>query len=92
MIQGPRHSKAGRQTLLALGFAATQAANACPLCDTGTGQQVRDGIFNPVFWSTLCAVASPFAALLLILALLHFNWRIPGRSDVASPQTSPPQP
>ncbi len=49
-------------------------AAACPLCDTESGQQVRAGIFNEEFWTTLLVVASPFPVLLLGIAAYHFGW------------------
>ncbi len=49
-------------------------AAACPICNTETGRQVRLGIFNDSFWSTLLAVVSPFPVLLLAIAAYRFGW------------------
>jgi hypothetical protein len=49
-------------------------AGACPICNTETGQQVRAGIFDDNFWSTLLIVISPFPVLLLAIAAYHFDW------------------
>ena len=45
-----------------------------PFVAPETGQQVRAGIFNDEFWSTLLVVASPFPVLLLAIAAYHFGW------------------
>ena len=50
------------------------SAAACPVCDTGTGQQVRAGILDADFGWTLLAVVLPFPVLLAIVAVLHFGW------------------
>lgn len=47
---------------------------ACPLCDTGNGEQVRAGILNEDFGRTLLAVALPFPILLGLVAAIHFGW------------------
>lgn len=49
-------------------------AGACPICDTGTGRQVRAGIFDDNFGRTLLAVALPFPILLAVVAAIHFGW------------------
>lgn len=55
-----------------LSMAAPGAIQACTVCASETGQQVRDGIFNESFLPTFAAVAAPFPVLLLGLALYHF--------------------
>lgn len=45
---------------------------ACPVCNTDTGRQVRAGIFDDHFLTTLLAVIAPFPILLLLVAGLHF--------------------
>jgi len=54
---------------------------ACPVCDTGTGEQVRAGILNEDFGRTLVAVALPFPILLGLVAAIHFGW--PTRAPTA---------
>lgn len=69
---------------------------ACPLCDTQTGRQVREGIFGDDFWSTLLVVTSPFPVLLLTLAAYQYDWLRLGKNKAnASPSESsqaPPKP
>jgi hypothetical protein len=62
--------------LLALALTAAPAA-ACPVCDTGTGRQVRHGIVDDQFGFNLLATLLPFPFLIGIAALIHFGW--PGR-------------
>ena len=52
---------------------AVPAAWACPVCDSGTGQQVRSGIFDENFGDTLLAVLLPFPILLAIVLVIHFG-------------------
>lgn len=52
-------------------------ARACPLCDTGTGEQVRAGILGVEFGRSLVGVVAPFA-LILIFAIGLYMER-PGR-------------
>ena len=63
--------------------------HACPICDTGTGQQVRAGIFDENFWGTLIAVIAPFPVLILVIAAYHFGF--PGRWNRSGPanETNP---
>jgi hypothetical protein len=42
-------------------------AYACPVCNSGTGQQVREGIFSSDFGLNLAAAAAPFAICALIV-------------------------
>ena len=54
-----------------LGTAAIAAA--CPVCNTETGQQVREGIFGEGFVQNVFAVAAPIPILLgMALALSHW--------------------
>jgi hypothetical protein len=46
---------------------------ACPLCDTDTGAQVREGILSASFIGNLVATLAPFIVLLLIIFGLHFG-------------------
>jgi hypothetical protein len=47
------------------------AANACTVCESGTGVAVRQGI-SEEFWSNLGMVMAPFIGTFLILAVAHF--------------------
>jgi hypothetical protein len=47
-----------------------QAAFACPVCNSGTGQQVREGIFASDFGFNVAAAAAPFAICALIVRLI----------------------
>lgn len=68
------HTAFPRCLVAAILLLVPAAAPACPLCDSATGQQVRAGIFDNDFWSTLLVVISPFPVLLLALAAYHFGW------------------
>jgi uncharacterized BrkB/YihY/UPF0761 family membrane protein len=48
-------------------------ASACPMCNTETGQQVRAGIFDENFWTTLAVIVAPFPVLLLAIAIYHYG-------------------
>jgi hypothetical protein len=75
--------------VLLIAFLVAQAglvmpAAACPVCDTGTGQQVRAGILDDSFGRTLLAVVLPFPLLLAVVAGIHFGWPPLGRKRVTS--------
>ena len=53
--------------------AVASAALACPVCDTGTGEQVRAGLFDEGFGRTLIAVILPFPILLAVVATIYFG-------------------
>lgn len=63
--------------LTSLTFATT--ALACPVCDSDTGQEVRDGIFNEDFLTDAAAVLLPVPVLIGIVMAIHyglpFAWR-----------------
>ena len=59
---------------LALALAFVHPLGACPVCDTGTGRQVRAGVFDAEFGRTLVAVLLPFPILLAVVAVIHFGW------------------
>lgn len=46
--------------VLAVVLLLSSIAVACPVCDTSTGQQVRDGIVDADFWPNLLAISLPF--------------------------------
>jgi hypothetical protein len=52
-------------------FAQASSALACPVCETDTGQQVREGIFNSDFGGTLAAMVLPFLVLASVVAVIH---------------------
>ena len=49
----------------------TTASNlvACPVCNTETGKQVREGIFGPNFYKNVLVIAAPFPLVLGLIAL-----------------------
>lgn len=60
-------------------LAIALCANACPYCETETGKQVQQGIFNDQFWSNVTMTLLPLFILLAIVALIYFDlpwlWR-----------------
>lgn len=75
--------------LLTALFCSAQAS-ACPLCSTSTGAQVRAGIFNEEFISTMLVVLAPIPVFIGIVLLIHFGlpWRRESRRT-ATTTTSP---
>lgn len=69
-----RSRRTVRSLVIACAALFPLVAVACPLCNTETGKQVRDGIFGNDFWTTPLIVASPFPILLLATAAYHFDW------------------
>ena len=65
-------------TVLAVQAATASTSTACPVCDTGTGEQVRAGILDENFGSTLMTVLLPFPILLGVVAMIHFGLPRPG--------------
>ena len=62
---------------LAAGFLALLGAVpavACPVCDTGTGEQVRQGIFDERFGLNLALTLAPFPIFLAVAALLYYGF------------------
>jgi hypothetical protein len=53
---------------------AANVAFGCPVCNSGTGEQVRAGITDGNFAKTLFAVLLPFPVLLACLAVIRFGW------------------
>jgi len=64
--------------------AAGARVDACPLCDSDTGAQVRAGIFDEQFWPNVLRTLLPFPILLLLTALIYF--------DVSWLRNKPPAP
>jgi len=56
------------------------AAHACPFCDTYTGRQVREGIWNEHFWSNVLLTTLPFPIFAAIITLLYFGVPSMGRT------------
>jgi hypothetical protein len=56
-------------------FAVSGSVWACPLCDTETGRQVREGIFGQDFGKNVLLTLAPLPILLGIMALVF--WAIP---------------
>jgi hypothetical protein len=52
-------------------------ARACPVCDSDTGRQVRDGIFDGNIALHAIAVALPVAAVAGAAGIIHFGGRRP---------------
>lgn len=48
-------------------------ARACPVCDSGTGKAVRQGLFNAEFGKNLLMTALPFPIFLGIAAYLYYG-------------------
>ena len=70
----------GTIAALFLAFAAGGAA-ACPVCDSETGRQVRDGLVDGDFVRNVLAVVLPFAAVGGVVAAVHFGWPLNRRRD-----------
>ena len=60
-------------TTVALVLALAPVAGACPLCDSGTGEQVRAGIAGDSLPSALLAVLLPFAVTAGVVMVVHFG-------------------
>ena len=65
-----------RRTLLSAAAAAiailtSTSASACPLCQSDTGQRVREGIFDNEFGGTLLAMVLPFLVISLVVGMIH---------------------
>ncbi len=52
-------------------IAAVAPALACPVCNTGTGEQVRRGIFNDAFLATLLEIGAPLPVLAACVFVLQ---------------------
>jgi hypothetical protein len=68
----------------------SSAVCACPVCDTGTGEQVRAGILNGNFAATAATVLLPFPILLGVVALIHFGWPVRRRASEVAPSSDDP--
>ena len=51
----------------------TASATACPVCNTDTGVQVRSGLVDANFATTLLAITLPFIILSGVAAAIHFG-------------------
>jgi hypothetical protein len=63
-------------------------ALACPVCDTSTGQQVRQGIFDNRFGVNLLLTLLPFPIFVGIAAALYHGF--PGGQQRTSPPPGDP--
>jgi hypothetical protein len=70
-------------TVLVVQSATASTSTACPVCDTGTGEQVRAGILDENFGSTLLTVLLPFPIVLGVVAMIHFGLPRPGCARAA---------
>ena len=52
---------------------AGTAVQACPLCNTFAGEQVRAGIWNEQFWGNFLLTALPFPIFAVVIASLYFG-------------------
>ena len=82
---------------IAVQLTVASTARACPVCDSGTGEQVRAAILNENFAATAATVLLPFPILLGVVALIHFGWparrrasEVPGSSDEPPPDEDRP--
>lgn len=64
-------SVARRIGTVVLMLLAAVPASACPVCNTGTGEQVRTGIFNAAFVPTLVELLAPLPVLAVCLLALR---------------------
>lgn len=58
-------------TLAAL---VSTGAAACPVCDSETGRQVRQGLVDGDFARNALAVVLPFVTVGGVVAAVHFGW------------------
>jgi hypothetical protein len=70
---------------LLLSTAAPGDAAACPMCDAGTGQQVRAGLFDDQIGRNLLATLLPFPIVLGVVSAIHFDWFARRRGQPARP-------
>lgn len=76
--------------LLGLLVLPVVAADACPVCESETGKEVRAGIFNKDFGSNLLVTLLPFPLVLGIAAALHFGFTPKKEAhDAMAPGSSP---
>ena len=71
---------------------AASPAWACPVCNSATGQRVRDRILDNDFGHNLIVTALPFAVFLAVAVVLHFGvpWRLHGTNPTIP--ADPPSP
>gem|GEM_PF-3586447 len=72
-------------------LAPPTVADACPICASETGAEVRAGIFNEDFGWNLLVTVLPFPLMLGIAAALHFGCapRERGEGDGVDGASSP---
>lgn len=59
--------------VLAMVLLASLPVYACPVCDSGTGQQVRASIFDSGFGYNLLVTLLPFPILLGIALVIYYG-------------------
>jgi len=79
-----------RALIFSAAWLAAARAGACPLCDSGTGRRVRQGVFGTDFVANLAATLLPFLIFLGIAAWVHLGVPTPGGRR--SPGTDPADP
>jgi hypothetical protein len=60
-------------------------AHACLVCETGTGEQVRAGVWDHDFGFNLLATLLPFPVLGAIVAMIYFGVPFRRRTAVLRP-------
>jgi hypothetical protein len=58
---------------------------ACPVCNTGTGKQVRAQLFDTRFTPNLLAILSPFPLFFGIGAAMYYGIPSPRKNKTAKP-------
>jgi hypothetical protein len=76
----PREVRRVLYTFPALLLLAAGTVGGCPVCESGTGQQVRAGIIDDDLGLNLLATLLPFSVVLGVVAAIHFGppWRKQG--------------
>jgi hypothetical protein len=81
-----RHKQGGSEIEMVLRcffFLRLPPIFACPVCETATGRQVREGILNADFPLHFAGALLPFLVLTAVLAAIHFSApRVPGRRRI----------
>jgi hypothetical protein len=77
MLHRPRVSRLIAGLFAAVLLIPGGPIRACPLCDTSTGQAVRDGLFDGNLTANLLAVFAPFVLVLAVVAVIHLGGRRP---------------
>jgi hypothetical protein len=65
--------------VLWLSWFSAATGQSCTVCDTPTGMQVREGIFNESFWRHVAVTLAPFPVFALAVAWIFCGGRKPKR-------------